>query len=383
MENETLAVTARIARKNGAKLPRGIHRRGYSLVVSFALADGTIERRSLGPVSAAYAEEQLGIFKRQVREGSYQKKQPRAVEVAPVTCLHAWEKYLADATMNGKRVDRMRQAWAHLETFAQIPASDLRPVMLQDYVTRRLAEGATNATVNRELACLRAALRFALRLEIISSVATFPRHLKEARPKQGFVSRKQYDLLAANCKELWLRTFLAIGFTYGWRKSEILGLRVRHVDLLEDWLYLETSKNGEGRRAPVTTELKALLARCIAGKAPDDFVLTHADGSPVVQPRKNWYSLCAQVGLGKFEQGQYSGLTMHDLRRSAARRLVSLGIPERTVMEITGHKTRSMFDRYHIQSEQNLRNAAARLESAEETAVKTDTKTDTSGFAHA
>jgi hypothetical protein len=52
-------------------------------------------------------------------------------------------------------------------------------------------------------------------------------------------------------------------------------------------------------------------------------------------------------------------------------------------MEITGHKTRSMFDRYHIQSEQNLRNAAARLESAEETAVKTDTKTDISGFAHA
>jgi integrase len=116
---------------------------------------------------------------------------------------------------------------------------------------------------------------------------------KEAQPKQGFVSREQYDLLVANCTELCLRAFLAIGFTYGWRKSEILGLRVRHVDLLESWSVLETSKNGSGRATPLTAELRKLLAACITGKAADGFVLTHADGSPVVQPRKNWYSLCA------------------------------------------------------------------------------------------
>ena len=57
METEGLAVTTRIARKNGGKLPRGIHRRGNSLVVSFALADGAIERRSLGLVSTGYAQE--------------------------------------------------------------------------------------------------------------------------------------------------------------------------------------------------------------------------------------------------------------------------------------------------------------------------------------
>ena len=77
METDGLAVTTRIARKNDGKLPHGIHRRGKSLVVSFALADGIIERRSLGPVSVGYAQEQLGIFKRQVCEGTYENRKPR------------------------------------------------------------------------------------------------------------------------------------------------------------------------------------------------------------------------------------------------------------------------------------------------------------------
>ena len=92
---------------------------------------------------------------------------------------------------------------------------------------------------------------------------------------------------------MWLRTFLAIGFSYGWRKSEIFSLRVRNVDLLDEWLSLETSKSDESRRVKLTTEIKMLLAECILGKQPDDFVLTHEDGSRVSQPRKNWYSLCA------------------------------------------------------------------------------------------
>ena len=93
METEGLAVTTRVARKNDGKLPRGIHRRGKSLVVSFALADGTIERRSLGPVSAGYAQEQLGIFKRQVREGTYQKRQPRPEPAKEIMCSDLWTAY--------------------------------------------------------------------------------------------------------------------------------------------------------------------------------------------------------------------------------------------------------------------------------------------------
>jgi integrase len=77
---------------------------------------------------------------------------------------------------------------------------------------------------------------------------------------------------------------------------------------------------------------------CVVGKGSDDYVFTREDGKKKITDfRGTRAKITAAVGL--------TGLLVHDLRRSAIRRMLQRGIPQTTAMKISRHKTESVFRR--------------------------------------
>ena len=262
----------------------------------------------------------------------------------------------------GCRADSLGWRWAHLAPFfAAMAAPAVTTAHVEKYKAERRKEGAAPATINRELAVLRRMFRHGRQctpplVHGVPSIRLFP----EDNVRTGFVEQQQFDRLAEEAAKdgLWMRLFIEVAFTYGWRKGEVLGLRVRSVDLHHRAIRLDpgTTKNKEGREVAMTARVLELLREACSGKTAEDPVFTRDNGRPVRAFQNAWRSLCARAGL--------PGLMVHDLRRSAAKALRRAGVPESVIMATGGWKTASMFRRYAIVSSADQREAMQALEAS-------------------
>jgi len=179
--------------------------------------------------------------------------------------------------------------------------------------------------------------------------------LEEDNARQGFVDHGAFVSLRANLSE-YLRDPITFLYLSGWRLGEMKTLEWRDVDLAGKVVHLrpEISKNKDGRLLPLSGELLEIMDRAHERRRADCSFVFHRDGEPIGDFRKAWSKACKAAGLHL--------ILVHDLRRTAVRNMVRAGIADRVAMTLSGHKTRSIFDRYNIVSETDLAQAAERLQ---------------------
>ena len=300
------------------------------------------------------------LLQRRVAEAGsdfFVSPETRRIKVAELA-----EDFLRDYQLAERKTTADAKArWEHhLEpVFAHLPAAAVTSASIQKYAIDRQNEGAQNGTINRELAALKRMFHLGKKCTPpkVAAIPAFPR-LAERNVRKGFVDDATYQPLAnaAAGVGIWMRAMFEVGFTFGWRFSEVINLRVEQVDIAGGTirLYPGTTKNDEGRVVIMTGIVRQFLEPCIAGKQASDYVFTRASGRRVKDFRGAWKKVC--------EQARVPELLFHDLRRTAVRNMVRSSIPERVAMQISGHKTRSIFDRYNIVSERDLRDAARAME---------------------
>jgi integrase len=320
--------------------------------------NGRRVRESTGTDNFGIARQKLNAKLGQMATGTFVGAHVERVKVKELA-----EPFFRDQRVNERKGQKhAKRRWEnHLEPFfGERRVVDVGTDALNQYVDARMKEGAANATINREMAALRRMFRlgYYAKPQKVASLPKFPR-LEERNVRLGFVEPQQYGAIAAHAIQLWLRAIFEIYHTYGWRKKEVLAMRVRHVDFTAGVIRLDvgSTKNKEGREVAMTANVRALLSECATGKNRDDFLFTRKDGKPVKNFRGAWRNLCAAAGV--------SGLMVHDMRRTAARNLRRAGVAEGVIMKIGGWKTRSMFERYNIVDQRDMREALNKLEQAQ------------------
>lgn len=247
----------------------------------------------------------------------------------------------------------------HLEPFfGGMIAERVNGDHLQRYIRERLDAGAETSTVNHELTVFKAMFNHGMKADPpkLFRVPRFPEKLREPNPRSGFVTDEQYRALQAKARYSWLRALLAIAYNFGFRKGELLGLRVSQIDLKARTIRLlpGTTKNDKGRAVIMTEDVYELVAECVKGKKASDHVFTWANGNPVTDFRRTWRTLA--------KKAEMPDLIFHDLRRSAVRNMVRAGISKQVAKLISGHQTDSVFDRYDITDVTDLAEATRKLE---------------------
>lgn len=217
------------------------------------------------------------------------------------------------------------------------------PSEVDRYIAKRIRDGAARNSVRAEIVTLKAAINV-----LIDRGELNERHrprfktppIDRRAVRRGFVDAGTLALVAA-CMPTTHADFVTFLFYTGWRAGEARGLTWDAYDAAAREIRLTAgdTKEAKPRVIPVVGVVADVIDRRLALRT-NRHVFTGRGHKPIGDIRKTLYRACSDAGVDRF--------ILHDLRRSFVKMAADSGVPEATIMRVTGHRTMSVFRRYSI-----------------------------------
>jgi len=238
--------------------------------------------------------------------------------------------------------------------------TDITPQDIERYKAQRITQ-VSPASVNRDLSCLRHALRKSCEWGyLISSPMKGIGFFKEPPGRLRFLSAEEINRLLVELPE-GTKKFVLCALLTGLRRGELLGLRWSDIDLKNRMIRVEKTKTNERRIIPISEALfKHFLE--MSHKNKNGFIFSTYKKNL----RRNFEAGLKRAGIEDFR--------FHDLRHTFASHLVMSGAGLKVVQDLLGHKTMAMTMRYSHLSQSHLKDAINRLTYIQEDTNQAPTK---------
>ena len=272
------------------------------------------------------------------------------------------------------------------KSFQGMRATDITTDKIKAHIEKRMNEGLSNASINRELAVLKRMFSLGVKSTPpkVNLVPYIPM-LKESNTRKGFFELEEYLTLRSALPH-YLKPVVTFAYHTGWRCGELLNLTWDKVDLKQGIISLNPgeTKNENARTIYLNEELMKEIKTLQANRRLGCLYVFHRKGEMIKRITRAWGTACIKAGLcqvlkdekgdpivkktknGKEKVVKVPTKLFHDFRRTGVRNMVRAGIPERVAMMVSGHKTRSVFERYNIVSDQDLKEAAKKMQAYHE-----------------
>jgi integrase len=324
------------------------------------LSDGTTKRFRKKKIPT---KEQAVVLVAKVKAEEFEGRYFDRLKAPTITVKEAWKAY---ETITKRDNDSWRSDVSRAKPLVQHighrQAAQLNLGDIDQYRNLRLAETTRRGrppspqTLDHEVALVKRILNYAVACGKLTtnSVSKVPL-LRKSNVRSVVMTEEKFgELLAAADPEL--QPILLLAYETGMRKGEVLNVRRAQVDLKEGTISLSSgdTKTEEARKVYLTGRTLAALKALPTHLRSEYLFVNPKTGKRWSEIRRMFGRACKKVGL--------SGVWFHDTRRSFCTNARRRGIPESVVMRMSGHKTRTVFARYNIVEDDDVKRAVLQLE---------------------